>query len=68
MNRYQIENALFKIDGYYTRTCNEAIGHAFKRAQAECLKNLEQDLENVRDITFSDWMVTSNQPEENVGA
>lgn len=63
MNRYELEAAAHKIDGYYfyppinhTGATKPKREEVFEAAKAECLLHLEKSLENVRAITFEEFL------------
>ena len=57
MNRYQIENAAYKIDGYYSPCPSKPGGNAaeFERARQECIKHLRRQLADVESLTLEQF-------------
>lgn len=56
MNRYEKENAVMRVDGYFLmlssviKPCEE-----FERAKKECLVHLQRQLETVQNLSFEDF-------------
>ena len=62
-SQIEIENAVWKIDGYYSQSSHERTSGctvaAFTRAKAELIKNLLCDLETAKSIDHSQWIMHS---------
>lgn len=64
MDRYEIESAAYKIDGYYfpPRNCDDPEKARlsrimkFEEAKTECLLHLTKALENVRALSFEEFL------------
>ena len=64
MDRYEIEAAAYKIDGYYFPPLNNENANIsyssrrikFEDARRECLLHLEKSIENVWNITFDEFL------------
>lgn len=57
MNQYQLQNAAFKVDGYYIAPRDkEHVERQFKKAQAECAKHLREDLERLESMTLEQFL------------
>ena len=52
MDRYEFENAVELVDGYYSKPLNQDVRAEFERARTECIKNLLKRIENVKELTF----------------
>ena len=56
MNRYEKENAIMKVDGYFLM-----IGptvkptEEFERAKAECLVHLQRQIDTIKALSFEDF-------------
>lgn len=65
MNQYQLQNAVFKIDGYWQPSpSEECLGHvemAFDRAREDCLGHLANQMEHVKSITFQQFMAETKR-------
>ena len=61
MNRYDLKNAVDKVDGYFFPKPEQQVGckggleAAFMSAQAECLHQLQVQMDNVRALTFEQF-------------
>ncbi len=61
MNRYELGNAVEKVDGYFLPKPEQRVGckgglkGAFEAAQAECLHNLLVQIEHVRSLSFEQF-------------
>lgn len=56
MNRYEKENAVMKIDGYFLMvgpTVKPA--DEFERAKVECLVHLQRQIESIKELSFEDF-------------
>lgn len=57
MNQYQLQNAAFKVDGYYRAPRDVAqVELRFRQAQAECAKHLRDDLERLEAMTLEQFL------------
>lgn len=58
MSRFEIENAVHQIDGYYDLNTakQETKKQAFEKAKAETIKNFERYLANIKEITLDQFM------------
>jgi len=52
MNRYELQNAASKIEGYLVPRHPETADNAMERARAECLIHLRRQIECVEAITL----------------
>ena len=56
MTKYQKDNAVEKIDGYFMPRANEGgVEGAFERAKAECILQLNIQLRNIQLITLTQF-------------
>lgn len=55
MTQYEIQNAIFAIDGYYVPRAGEPSSSAFQRAKVEAEKNLKDRLSHIEAISFGRW-------------
>ncbi|WP_018984055.1 hypothetical protein [Salinimonas chungwhensis] len=57
MDRYRLGNAKNLIDGYFSPSPSKPGGKSeeFKRAQSECLANLQKQLQDVQSVTESQF-------------
>lgn len=55
MTQYQIQNAVYKIDGYHMVKPLEPIESSFARAKAETIAQLKRDLDDVENITIAQF-------------
>lgn len=59
MDRYELETAASKVEGYLSsvRTeSKESIHAAFDKAKAECLFNYDKIVKNISTLTFEQFM------------
>lgn len=64
LNRYERENAREKVYGYMVpRRTNETASQEFDRAKAECLLHLQRQIEQVKVMSFVDFMHCRRAPE-----
>ena len=57
MTQIQIETAVHQIDGYYIRSSwKDEREPTFNKAKAECIKNMEIALANVKSITLDQFL------------
>lgn len=65
MTQYEIQNAIFAIDGYYVPRAGESPASAFLRAKVEAQNALKDRVAHIESITFPRWEATRNhaQPE-----
>lgn len=61
MNRYEKQNAIEKITGYYLPRCDESAAQTFDRAKEEALKNMKISVENVNQIKIDDFFPNINK-------
>lgn len=57
MNRFEIQNAVDKIHGYYFPRINtpDSKEKAFERAKAEAIANIEKSIEDIKKTTFKQF-------------
>jgi len=56
MNRYEKENAVMKVDGYFLMIGPTAKPSTeFERAKAECLVHLQRQIESIKELSFEDF-------------
>jgi len=57
MNRFEIETAAYKVDGYFIRDFRNlrSIEDDFEKAKKECLRNLQKDILNIQRLTFGQF-------------
>jgi len=55
MDRFQKENAIEKIDGYFFKRPNETDLGAFMRAKKETIDNMQRQLDAINEITLVDF-------------
>lgn len=55
MNRFQKENCLMKIDGYFTKTPRKMHKASFVDAKLELIGHVEKELEHIKELTFEDF-------------
>lgn len=51
MDRYEKENAILLIEGYFLRSPTKNPEHSFQKAKEETLANLLGSIRNVQEIT-----------------
>lgn len=57
MNRYEAQNAAFKIDGYFTPPRNAwQVAAAFEAARAECVRHLRAALAHVEAMQLDEFL------------
>jgi hypothetical protein len=61
MDRYQQQNAAHKIDGYFTPRLDEATPPAFERAKQECLLHLREAMNQVEQLSVTQFMDARHQ-------
>lgn len=56
MNRYEKENAVMKIDGYFLMIgVNAEPSVEFEKAKAECLLHLQRQIESIKELSFEEF-------------
>ena len=61
MNRYAFENAMRNLLGYFLPRPNEGGKAAFERAQVECYYHMQVAANNVKEITFEQFMAANKK-------
>lgn len=61
LNRYQIDNAAFIIDGYFVRVPNKTEEDAFLRAREEAVASMKRSLANVEMLTLDQFLVATKR-------
>ena len=57
MNRYELENAAVKVDGYYSPPRDaDHVERQFRAAQAECVGHLRRQLEQVQALSLEQFL------------
>ncbi len=56
MNRYEKENAVMKIDGYFLMIGSSTKPSVeFDKAKAECLLHLQRQMDSIKELSFEDF-------------
>lgn len=55
MDRYQVENAVYKVDGYYIPRTMEAPEATFQRARTDCLNELRKEIAFLEQLTHEQF-------------
>jgi non-ribosomal peptide synthetase component F len=55
IDRYELQNTVDKVDGYFIRRPLEAVEPAFVRAKAECLTHLRRQIECIEALTIDQF-------------
>lgn len=56
MNRYEKENAVMKIDGYFLMIgVNAQPSSEFEKAKAECLVHLQRQMDTIKSLSFEEF-------------
>lgn len=55
MDRYQVENAVYKLDGYYLPRTMEAPESSFQRARVDCLNALKNEIAFLEQLTYEQF-------------
>lgn len=56
-DRYAIENAIDKINGYYFPNANEKTFDTFNRAKLEAIRNLKKEIINIENVTWEMFFI-----------
>lgn len=64
MNRYQLQNAIEKVDGYFLPSPSKPGGNPaeFERAKTECLYHLQTQINNIQALSFEQFATHKKLP------
>lgn len=59
MNRYELQNAVEKVDGYFLPCPSKSGGNPaeFERARNECLHHLKAQINNIQALSFEQFAI-----------
>lgn len=65
MNRYELQNAIEKVDGYFLPSPSKPGGNTveFERAKNECLYHLRVQIDNIRALSFEQFATQKRLPQ-----
>lgn len=65
MNRYQLQNAIEKVDGYFLPSPTKLGGYPteFERAKTECLYHLRAQIDNIQALSFEQFATHKKLPQ-----
>lgn len=66
MNRYQLQNAIEKGDGYFLPSPTKPGGYPaeFERARKECLHHLQAQINNIQALSFEQFATHKKLPRD----
>lgn len=58
MDRYEVENAVYKVDGYFIPRTQEKTDATFQRARSDCLDALKKEVAFLEQLTYEQFRDT----------